>query len=604
MKRELYKKYLTEAYGAYVKINTMATNDNKRLLKDIYVPLTLVKEPKVNSNKRIKMDGFPDELNRQSEKTLIVDRAGMGKSTLMKRIFIDVFEKQERIPLYVELRRVSGGETIKEHIIKMLQLDSEGSEIFLFDLNEGHFVVILDGFDEVQSEHRNQMITDILNFSTQYNQNTFILTSRPEDDFQALVDFQKYTIAPLMQRESYDLLRKHDTSENLSDHLIKKLELRENASIKEYLKTPLLVSLLYAAFNFKHTIPLKKHLFYEQVFDAFFQKHDLTKEGGYTREKKSKLDVYDFERVLRLLGLKCMTTQQVEFKIRELIDIVDGSKPFFPDLNFLSADFVDDLHCSVPLFCNDGPFLKWVHKSMQEYFAAMFIYVDSKTEQDAMLQAILNSEKLNTYYNMLDIYYDVDNYGFQKNITLPLLQGYIDFYEQNYHEINGINSQFVEERIGLLYLRKAAVGFNKTIDQSKDMFNEMSVWCATHGFRLNNMHSFPLGRYHCCIANRIDPKFRLLEIIRSKKEDLFATVSNLFYDNVPMGLNNKDYQVISGIMDYSESEELYTCCNYFLRHTTMLEDNYLKYEKAKEEVELITKNIEAKEKASLLSSLL
>ena len=446
MERGIYADYLKSAYQANCRINTMVTNDNKRLLTEIYVPLTLVRESQIGRSKKVKVDGLPSEFDEEGKRVLIVDRAGMGKSTLVKRIFIDVADNHERIPLYVELRRILNGQNILAFIQEMIGVRGEDVGTFLLDLLSGRFVLFLDGFDEVQIERRDKMKSDITDFVKLYSKNVFILTSRPEDDFERFADFEKYGIARLKRDESYDLLRKHDKYGNLAESLIKKLNLYENRSVLEYLQTPLLVSLLYAAFNFKHTIPLKKHLFYEQVFEAFFERHDLTKEVGYVHEKKSRLDIDDFERVLRLLGLKSLTSQKVEYQKQELIGMVDESKQFLPDLKFMSTDLVDDLLHSVPLFCKDGSFLKWVHKSMQEYFSARFIYMDAKTEQDKMLTAVLNSEKLRSYYNMLDIYYDIDNYGFQKNIVLPLLKRYAAFYEETYHEVAGIREDMLKER--------------------------------------------------------------------------------------------------------------------------------------------------------------
>ena len=324
----------------------------------------------------------------------------------------------KKIPLFVELRRVEKDQSLISFIQGMLELGNCNVQEFHNDLHNGNFVLILDGFDEVQMDLREKMKTDIMSIVNSNPSNIFIVTSRPEDDFGEFMSFSTYTIAPLKRTESYDLLRKHDKGEALSDYLIKKLEMKENTGVLEYLETPLLVSLLYAAFNYKHTIPLKKHLFYEQVFESFFERHDLTKDGGYVHEKKSHLDIDDFERVLRLLGLKCMTAQKVEYFHQELKTLVDESKQFLPDLTFQSEDYVNDLQHAVPLFCNEGPYLKWVHKSMQEFFAARFIYMDLKTDQDAMLTAVYNSKKLRSYYNMLDIYYDIDNFGFMKFIRI------------------------------------------------------------------------------------------------------------------------------------------------------------------------------------------
>ena len=93
MNRIIYKTYLDKAYEAYSKINTLVSNDNKRQLKDIYMPLTMVSENKISgSRKKIVVDGMPEEFDSTNQRILIVDRAGMGKSTLIKRMFVDLCE--------------------------------------------------------------------------------------------------------------------------------------------------------------------------------------------------------------------------------------------------------------------------------------------------------------------------------------------------------------------------------------------------------------------------------------------------------------------------------------------------------------------------------
>jgi hypothetical protein len=71
--------------------------------------------------------------------------------------------------------------------------------------------------------------------------------------------------------------------------LVDILKGNEYKAVYEYLTNPLLVSMLFAAFDFKQTIPLKKHLFYEQVYDAYFEKHDLTKGDSYKASERIKI---------------------------------------------------------------------------------------------------------------------------------------------------------------------------------------------------------------------------------------------------------------------------------------------------------------------------
>lgn len=603
MNRGIYKSYLDKTYEACSKINTMVTNDNKRCLKDIYVPLKLRREKALHDGKDVvTVDGMPEVFNEKGQKILIVDRAGMGKSTLTKRLLIDVVEKDDKLPVYVELRRIAPKEPLMMFLEDCLSLDDNGKTFFECDLREGNVMLFLDGFDEVKVEHRAWLRRDIQNFVTRYPQCVFVITSRPEDDFQDFVGFVTYSISPLNLQESYSLLRKHDTTEPIAELLIDKLQQRENKGIQEYLKTPLLVSLLYAAFNYKHTIPLKKHLFYEQVFDAFFARHDLTKEGGCVHDKLSKLDSDDFERVLRLLGLDCMKSQNVEFQRDDLENIVERSKRFLPDLNFNSTDFVDDLIHSVPLFCRDGAFLKWVHKSMQEFFAARFIYMDTKGEQDDVLKAILNSRKLNSYYNMLDIYYDIDNYGFQKNLTLPLLEEYVRHYERMYKELPGIRKELVETRIGLLFLTEVTIGVFKGVKRQENTFELMADWCRGQGIEFSNLHAYEMGKVIMCNALNLSPKLKVLALLQEKKPELFLHAVQYMINHVPIGVIEKDFRTIKGVDECSDSEEIYKCCNSCLTHTAWKETLYLSYERTKEEIERIKKNVKAKEDTSLLTS--
>lgn len=603
MNRDIYKSYLEKTYEACSKINTMVTNDNKRCLKDIYVPLKLSREKALHDGRDIvTVDGMPEVFNRKGQKILIVDRAGMGKSTLTKRLFIDIVENGDKLPVYVELRRIAPEEPLMEFLEDQLKLDDDGTNSFECHLKEGNVVLFLDGFDEVKMDHRTWLRKDIQNFVSRYPKCVYVITSRPEDDFQDFVDFVTYSISPLSLQESYSLLRKHDTTEPIAELLIDKLQQRENRGIQEYLKTPLLVSLLYAAFNYKHTIPLKKHLFYEQVFDAFFARHDLTKEGGCEHDKLSKLESDEFKRVLRLLGLDCMKSQIVEFQRGELEEIVDRSKRYLPDLNFKSADFVDDLVHSVPLFCRDGSFLRWVHKSMQEFFAAQFIYMDTKGEQDDVLKAILNSRKLNSYYNMLDIYYDIDNYGFQKNLTLPLLEEYVRHYERMYKEVPGISKELVETRIGLLFLTEVAVGVFKGAKRQENTFSLMADRCKKQGIEFSNLHAYDMGGVIMCNALDLSPKLRVLALLQEKMPGLFLHANHYLMNHAPEGFIGKDFRTIKGVDECAESEELYKCCNSCLTHTAWRETLYLSYTKAKEEILKIKKNVQAKEDTSLLTS--
>ena len=488
---DIFESYLRSKYKEMEYINTMASTNNKKKLKDIYIPLRLkMQQDRITERKRnaaqveILVDGFPSQFEKGSRCNLVIDTAGMGKSTLSKRIFIDLIETERYIPIFVELRRLNRSRGIEDEIFSMLGVGKDISKKTNLNnlFHSGGFVFFLDGYDEISLDCRSEVVLNIINFIDANETNIYIMTSRPEDmpiDFR---DFYRYSIEPLSREESFKLLENHDNGGTISKLLISKLKSGDYDVIKEFLTNPLLVSLLYAAFDFKQAIPLKKHLFYQQVYDAYFEKHDLTKGDGYCHPKKTKLDSYDFDRILRSIGYKSLQKQKIEYSLNELISVIDMAKKDNPNLNFKSMDFRDDLLEAVPLFCKESVYFKWVHKSMQEYFSARFIYMDAKSNQDKLLSTMYNSEKVEYYFNVFDIYYDVDNFSFKKNVLLPLLKEFEAYYEANFHTIEGIPEELINERISLLFWRPICVAFTSKQDNRNDEFKFLLKKCNSVGF--------------------------------------------------------------------------------------------------------------------------
>lgn len=234
-----------------------------------------------------KIEGYPKELLDKYSRILITDTAGMGKSTLMKRMFLDVIDGQFGIPIFIELRRLNENNDILNEVAIQLGGLNDGfdKEILETLFVDGEFIFFFDGYDEISSSNKAFVTRNIQDFVAKASNNKYILTSRPEEELACFGEFQEFRIRELKKVESYDLLRKYDISGKTSRMLISKLKTGNYSMINEFLKNPLLVSLLFAAFDFKQTIPLKKHIFYRQVFDAYFDSHDLSKGDSYVHEK-------------------------------------------------------------------------------------------------------------------------------------------------------------------------------------------------------------------------------------------------------------------------------------------------------------------------------
>ena len=92
-KAEHFQEYIERTYEKYSIINTIVLPNTRLKLKDIYIPQTLVKEDVYKSDEaEAKIDKLPVALIKEYKKILITDTAGMGKSTITRRMFIDLIE--------------------------------------------------------------------------------------------------------------------------------------------------------------------------------------------------------------------------------------------------------------------------------------------------------------------------------------------------------------------------------------------------------------------------------------------------------------------------------------------------------------------------------
>ncbi|MDQ8140752.1 NACHT domain-containing protein [Chryseobacterium sp. CFS15] len=568
-----FTEYFHRTYKRLMVVNTLVFNNSQRFLDDIYVPLTI--ECKSERRVRLKIKGFPDKLSNDYSNILITDTAGMGKSTLMKTIFIDCINRQLGIPIFIELRRLSKEKTLIDEIIEQLNsIDKNFDKELLYELlADGEFIFILDGYDEITLKDREVVTTDIQNFINKAGNNKYFITSRPEKALLSFGSFREFYIHPLIKKEAYELLRKYDKQGHISSMLIKKLEEEYLQNIEEFLVNPLLVSLLFTAFEHKQSIPFKKHLFYRQVYDANFENHDLTKGDSYIHKKYSNLEIDDFHRVLRHIGFSCLKSQKIEFTKDEILKLISESKVFCVGLEFTESNFLSDILKTVPLFSEDGNYYKWSHKSLQEYFAAQFIFLDAKKNQSKIIDLIYNHADLDKFINVLDLYYDMDYKTFRYRIEFKILEEY-HHHLQNYYQNfkSDLNLQLIPLRAEMTFLNETVIFYlDEDIDEDEEAHNDNMTDMITSISEQNNLDDILVSQIRIFKLQKLNlfqyvhPKNKLFYIFENKKNPIVKKFSSEKYDfssNFPFEFNEEvkfariDYVYNDGVNNEKNFKEI------------------------------------------------
>lgn len=470
-----FQDYLLKTIEKCSVMNTLIFPNQQIQIEEIYQPLTLI-DNNLKQQEKIKIVSFPKELFDKYNKVLISDSGGMGKSTLSRYICLQTIKENRAIPIFIELRKISSQNTIIDELLKQLNsIDKIFDKDFVFKLLKlGEFLIILDGFDEIANDEKESVTQDIKDFVFNCNKNYFLLTSRPEGAISTFGDFKITNIKGLRNPEAFELLQRFDKlgGANICQSLISEIK-GVNSQVKEFLVNPFLVSLLYKTYAFKRDIPSRKSTFYNEVYTALFQAHDLSKDS-YKRDKNSKLDIQDFRLVLREFANLTAKTGEIEYEHQKAIQYISECKQKLSFLNFKEVSYVEDLLTTVPIFTDEGNYIKWSHKSFQDYFAAEYITYHAKK---GLIINHLIEKDVRKYQNIIDLVIELDPNLIRHYVLPRLLKDLITHFDNSFQFDNIPETELAIRRMitfdSTFWINKVVITEDKEIDYGLDEFERV-----------------------------------------------------------------------------------------------------------------------------------
>ena len=401
----VFNEYLLKLADRVCELTSIAFPLSKLNIFNAYEPLHLIRQgPDGVRGRRV---GVDEIIEGHRKSFLIIDNAGMGKSTFTRHLITQILFKSDRIPILFDLRKVDVGLTIPENLAK--ELDLIGSEfprdVFYRLIKLGKFVVIVDGFDEVSVDSQVEIANEIHELSTKGGDNKLILTSRPQETLPDLLSSQTLKFQSFTPQQAKSLMRRYDNFAGLD--VGERLSAQLDNVPEKFLETPLLVSLLYRTFGTNNSIADRISTFYDEIYHALYKGHDLTNKNGFFREKRSGLDFEDFRRLLRSLCYYMMLTKKVSFKNwTEAIKYIDSAIRISSIFPTSPSKFLDDLMVAVPLMHRDGVEYKFSHKTLIEYFSAEYIVYHNKSLE--LLNRIFQSDSVRGFAKVFEFINDIN----------------------------------------------------------------------------------------------------------------------------------------------------------------------------------------------------
>lgn len=479
-------EYVFSQAKRHYNIKTLYTNGNPQPFLEIYYPLSIFCNLTNNKPTIIKSCDI-DNVFSYSNFVSIVGNAGSGKSSLIKYLFLNCIERNSYIPILVELRLIESSKlSIKEFVYQKV-FSFEDQEIKLFQLlKKGGFVFFFDGYDELSSFNISKVSYELNQFIEEFNNNNnFIITSRPGANVEDLQQFQTYQIMGLEPEEIYEFTYKQtlnmdgaDSADDFAKAVSESIGNIKLAAIREFLTNPLLLTLYIFAFQRDASIPLKKSIFYSRVIEILLTEHDSRTKFNYHREVCSGLDREQFIKILSRFSFYEQINQQYNWRREQIYELIGKYKNDF-NYQFNIGDFIRDMKVGTSLWLEESGEIKFSHRSLQEYFAAVSIRNSKKSSEiyGVLIQKISNGN-LRDYQNFLSLCEEVDELMFYKFFRYPLLSAicnelkdksgrelvehYVVLFHSYFYYENG-DLKYDKKEIGkfeaLKYFTRVAYGF-------------------------------------------------------------------------------------------------------------------------------------------------
>ncbi|MCL6742320.1 NACHT domain-containing protein [Kosakonia sp. R1.Fl] len=409
---EIRSRYIEKHVSNALRMRTLHQREHDILLDDIYYPLTI--KNIANDDNIIIND---DCIISHSRILNIVGIAGQGKSTILRKLFQNEIKFGNRIPFFLELRRIENGSILD---FLKITLESLGVDIKCEDyliellLQSGKIIIMLDGFDEIKANARLEILSQIKELNVRYNC-PVIVTSRPETEICRETSINNLLVQELDEQSQLGILQ---VISNQTEYDEISSVISNNAQLKGTLKTPILINLLYVCYPYWDELPSNIVEFYNKLFITLYLKHDRMK--SWARERKSTLSTDDSLWCFSALCYFAMREEVFEFDTRTLTKYARKALKAASIPSKECEPFIDDIVNITCLIQQDGlDRYVFLHKSVQEYHAA---YIISNLPQTIKLQfyesVAANLSSDDKYDNVLQFLHYIDRNVFQDQITI------------------------------------------------------------------------------------------------------------------------------------------------------------------------------------------
>lgn len=364
-----FEEYLNTSYNKCRYFKTILNPQQPQLVLDRYVNVTLT-----CGRESVRDDDLLNSIQSR-QRIVVTGLAGSGKSMFIKYITVRSFEYAPGyVPLFVELRHINA--LTEPNLLTFIRssctskLASITETQFDLSLHSGALMLILDGFDELNVELRENIERQILDIQKDFPKAMVVVSSRPDERFNSWSSYFVYKVDKLSKSQVEKLIQSLDYDNGVRRRFLREVKSSLYESHESFLSSPLLASIMLLTYEEFAEIPQKMHAFYGQAFDTLLQKHDAQKEQ-YQRKTYTGLSREDFRRLFAAFCAMTYLEQRYSFTDDQLLEAANNATKYIrqttPDFDskVTGKKFIQDLFESVCMIQRDGTEISFVHRSFR-----------------------------------------------------------------------------------------------------------------------------------------------------------------------------------------------------------------------------------------------
>tara|TARA_R110002072_G_scaffold174234_2_gene329168 strand:- start:256 stop:2205 length:1950 start_codon:yes stop_codon:yes gene_type:complete len=413
--------YTEQLLQKHCNVKTLFYGDSPRFIYDFFV------YQDIGNSKHEFQDVCVRDMLAVGTRFLISGIGGAGKSILMRHLLYDSVKSIDYMPVFIELRDLNSSEaSLFDYILYEVAKFGLNIEDPTLDamLSDGKVMLFLDGFDELKLNIRDSVRKDIIEFADRFPEIRIVVSSRPEEEKTGWHQFMEFGMRPLSVDKIEKLVNFLKMDDTKRSQFLVDIKEKLIVSHESFLSNPLLLTLMAVSYSRNASIPTRRHLFYEQVFDAMWNQHDAMKEN-FAREKTCGLHKDDFMMLFGGVSLHTYKDSAVSFSPSVAKQAVARSSRLLgimvdPDL------FIGDLVIATCMMIRDGIDLRYTHRSFQEYFTAYFVGKMSVDIRTKIWNELFSRMMFDSVFDLL---YEMESASVESEFLIPRLRNMIEEVE-------------------------------------------------------------------------------------------------------------------------------------------------------------------------------